>query len=59
MEALTKSAIMQKVVWAVDHSEALELEALLKKTGKQVTIKIGFKDQEVYIDENGVKWVRA
>ena len=59
MEALTKSAIMQKVVWALDHAEALELECLLKKAGLQVTVKIGFKEQETYVDENGIKWVRA
>lgn len=59
MEQLTKSAIMQKVVYALDHSEDLELQFILKNTSQEINISMTFKEQEVYIDEKGQKWVRA
>jgi hypothetical protein len=58
MEHLTKSAILQKVVYALDHSEGLELQVILKKTSQEINISMTFREQEVYIDEKGQKWVR-
>jgi|WetSurMetagenome_2_1015567.scaffolds.fasta_scaffold257238_3 hypothetical protein len=59
MEPLTKSAIIQQVVWSIDHKEDLDSFCILKKTNVEVHVRISFKEQEVYVDANGVKWVRA
>jgi hypothetical protein len=59
MERLSKSALMQKFSWAVDHSEDLECECVVRKTNQQVLIKLTFKEQETFTDKNGIKWVRA
>jgi hypothetical protein len=59
MEQLSKSAIFEKVRWALNHSENLEVEFILKNTGKQCAVHIIIEEQESYIDAEGIKWVRA
>ena len=59
METLAKSRIMSKVKYAIDRSENFDGEWILKNTGELIRISITIKPQEYYVDEKGVKWVRA
>jgi hypothetical protein len=59
METLSKSAIFEKVRLALNNSENLEEECILKNTERQLYIRITFKPQETFVDEQGIKWVRA
>ncbi len=58
MEKLSKSTIMQKITHAFDHEKSLDFECLWNKNAKVVHVKIDIKEQEVFVDENGVRWVR-
>ena len=59
METLGKSAVMAKVHWAIEHSENLKGEWRLKnQAGKIVAIMVTISDEEVFVDKNGVRWVR-
>ena len=58
METLAKSRIVQKLVWAINHSEQISETWILKGTNKVVSVTMVFAEQEVFVDKNGVEWVR-
>lgn len=59
METLPKTKIVRKISKAIEEGSGMTAEFVEKKTGRIVSIAIEVKEQESFVDANGVKWVRA
>jgi hypothetical protein len=59
METLSKSKIIAKFTWAINHDECFQGDYIEAKTRKTIRFTIEIKDPEIYTDEKGCKWVRA
>jgi len=59
MEELNKTQIRLEILRAISKMKDYKLHCKEKRSGSIVTIKIIVEEPEIFIDKDGIKWVRA
>lgn len=59
MNEISKTVLNKKIWHAIDKKEPINGNYLLKNSDTIVHVDISFTIRETFVDENGVKWVRA
>lgn len=59
MQEVSKSALIAILSRAADKKENFESEFAIKKTSLSVKVSLQFKERDIFIDADGVKWIRA
>ena len=59
IEDMPKTQIIQCFKAAIERSESCQMEFIEKKTRKVIAFTLTITERETFVDENGVKWVRA
>lgn len=58
MESRAKSHILREISECIDKKRDTEINCRIKKIGKIIKVSVSFEEQQSFVDENGVRWVR-
>jgi hypothetical protein len=58
MDSRTKSDVLREVSESIDKEQGCSIECKLKKVPKILKIDLRIEDQKIFVDKEGIKWVR-